>query len=163
MLQGLSHKAERFAGCEYGFSRVRAIIIIFFLLYHVSGNLLISLHLFGWQLLLSLAAHLPFLKPSLLGIPAGSRTQSTQPGPFTPPGAPQPPPHAQGVRWSLGRAEKAFGAAWTRVGRSPSPPCHHTPLAWRQPSAPLALCPTAGDQSSVPGPLAPTCPHEETS
>ena len=29
-LEGLSHKAERFGGCEYGFSRVWAIVMIFF-------------------------------------------------------------------------------------------------------------------------------------
>lgn len=127
MLQGLSHKAESFGGCEYGFSRVRA-IIIFFLLYHVSGNLLILSHLFGRQLLLSLVAHLHFVNPHCWESRRGVGATPPSLAPSTPPQAPSLLLTLRAGRWGaaprqrLGKAVKAFGGAQTQAGEPPSPP-----------------------------------------
>lgn len=101
MLRGLSHQAERFGGCEYGFGRVRAIIIIFLCVcvcalrrFRKSADLVAPI----WSAaVVKPCGTFAFRKPSLPGIPAGSGRHTTSLVPL-------PPPEHQSPLGTLGRA-----------------------------------------------------------
>lgn len=149
-------------------------LLFFFLLYHVSGNLLILSHLFGRQLLLSLVAHLHFVNPHCWESRRGVGATPPRLAPSTPPQAPSPLLTLRAGRWGaaprqrLGKAVKAFGGAQTQAGEPPSPPFVLHIQCESQPSAPavFAVRPDAPQSSRpelcAPVPRHPTRPREGT-